>query len=59
MDFLATCTTLKSLKLSNNGLSGKAGEMLAEAITQNESMRLVEFRAIRNRLEEDGFAALA
>lgn len=59
MDFLSSCSTLTTLKLNNNGLSGKAGEMLAEAITKNDNQRLVEFRAIRNRLEDDGFAALA
>ena len=33
--------------------------MIAEAILKNENMKLVEFSACRDRLEEEGMAAIA
>lgn len=58
-DFLTKANNLKVLNVTNCGLGPVGGKMIAEAILKNENMKLVEFSACRDRLEEEGMAAIA
>jgi len=58
-EFLIHASFLKSLNVSDCGLSPKGGEMIAEALLQNDHMQLTEFAGTRSRLEEEGLASLA
>lgn len=57
--FLERCPTLEVLNVTNCGLGPKGGEMIAQAILKNPSMRLREFSASRDRLENEGIKALS
>jgi Ran GTPase-activating protein (RanGAP) involved in mRNA processing and transport len=58
-DFLSICPTLKVFNVTNCGLGPKGGEMIAEAMAKNTSMKLTEFYASRDRLEQEGLEALS
>ena len=45
---------MKVLDVTNCGLGPVGATLIAEAILSNPAMRLTEFRASRDRLEEDG-----
>ena len=51
--------SLEVLKVNNCGLGSEGGEMIAAALTRNESLKLKDFEAGRNRLEDKGITALA
>jgi Ran GTPase-activating protein (RanGAP) involved in mRNA processing and transport len=59
VDFLEKCSTLKILNVTNCGLGPKGSQMIAEAILKNDEMRLTEFSASRDRLENPGIEALS
>tara|TARA_B110000285_G_C14865811_1_gene486796 strand:- start:267 stop:392 length:126 start_codon:yes stop_codon:yes gene_type:complete len=40
--------------VTNCGLGPKGGEMIAEAMDKNPNMKLKEFSASRDRLEQEG-----
>lgn len=50
---------LKVLKITNCGLGPEGGEMIANALASNEGLKLREFYAGRDRLENKGITALA
>jgi Ran GTPase-activating protein 1 len=58
-DFLSKCPTLRILNVTNCGLGPKGGQMIAEAIEKNPHMKLREFYASRDRLEQEGLEALS
>lgn len=47
------------LNVTNCGLGPKGSSMIAEAILDNEDMRLTELYACRDRLEEEGMQAMS
>ncbi len=51
--------SLKTLKVTNCGLGPEGGEMIAQALADNKDLRLVQFSAGRDRLENKGITALA
>jgi len=53
-EFLIKCPTLKVLNVTNCGLGPKGGEMIAEAMDKNPNLKLREFSASRDRLEQEG-----
>ena len=57
-EFLTKVDNLRVLNVTNCGLGPVGGKMIADAILQNSNMRLVEFSACRDRLEEEGMAAM-
>lgn len=57
--FLREMSSLKTLKVTNCGLGPEGAEMIAEALRQNTGLRLVQFSAGRDRLENKGITALA
>ena len=59
IDFLRTSRFLKVLSVTNCGVGPEGGKMIAEAMLQNQNMKLTEFYACRDRLEQKGMAALA
>ena len=56
--FLATCTTLKRLNVTNCGLGPEGATMIAQSMLKCEGQRLEEFYASRGRLEDPGFTAM-
>lgn len=50
---------LKIFKVNNCGISPLGGEMIAAALKANPNLKLEQFEACRDRLENDGFVALA
>jgi Ran GTPase-activating protein 1 len=50
---------LRVLKITNCGLGPEGGEMIAEALSKNEGLKLTHFHAGRDRLEDKGITALA
>lgn len=59
-DFLLReMSSLKVLKVTNCGLGPEGGEMIANALAENKDLRLVQFSAGRDRLENKGITALA
>ena len=56
---LENMPSLKTLRLNNNGLGPEGGALVAEALLRGARTRLEEFCAGRNRLENEGAAALA
>lgn len=58
-DFLENCHTLKVLNLTNCGLGAIGGQMVSSALLNNRNLKLKEFYANRNRLENDGIKALS
>lgn len=52
-------TSLKILRVNNCGLGPEGGEMIANALKENKSLKLEEFSAGRDRLENKGITALA
>jgi Ran GTPase-activating protein 1 len=58
-DFLVKNSSLKVLNITNCGLGPIGGKMVAEAMEQNKNMKLVEFYASRDRLEQEGLQALS
>lgn len=56
---LENMPSLKTLRLVNNGLGPEGGMLVAEALLRGSRMNLEEFCAGRNRLEDEGAAALA
>lgn len=59
VEFLEKCPSLKILDVTNCGLGPQGSEMIAEAILKNEEMKLEEFSASRDRLENPGIEALS
>lgn len=57
--FLKEMSSLRTLKVTNCGLGPEGGEMIAQALTENTSLRLQHFSAGRDRLENKGITALA
>jgi len=57
-ELLANMPSLKTLRLNNNGLGPEGGALVAQALLQGQKPQLEEFCAGRNRLENDGAAAL-
>lgn len=57
-DLLANMPSLKTLRLNNNGLGPEGGVLVAQALLQGQRPQLEEFCAGRNRLENEGAAAL-
>ena len=55
---LSGMSSLQVLKVSNCGLGPEGGEMIAEALSKNEGLRLRHFEAARDRLENKGITAL-
>ena len=53
-EFLQTCSTLKVLNISNCGMDIEVGQILARAMSQNANLKLEEFYAGRQRLENEG-----
>ena len=51
--------SLKTLKVTNCGLGPEGGEMIAQALAENKDLKLVQFSAGRDRLENKGITALA
>ena len=51
--------SLKTLKVTNCGLGPEGGEMIANALAENTDLKLVQFSAGRDRLENKGITALA
>ena len=45
--------------MTNCGLGPEGGEMIADALMQNEGLKLTHFYAGRDRLENKGIVALA
>ena len=59
-DFLLKeMASLKVLKVTNCGLGPEGGEMIANALKENKDLKLVQFSAGRDRLENKGITALA
>lgn len=59
-DFLLKeMASLQVLKVTNCGLGPEGGEMIANALAENKALRLVQFSAGRDRLENKGITALA
>ena len=59
-DFLLKeMSSLKVLKVTNCGLGPEGGEMIANALKENRELKLVQFSAGRDRLENKGITALA
>eukprot|EP00347_Sterkiella_histriomuscorum_P011821 403370974 len=59
-DFLLKeMASLKVLKVTNCGLGPEGGEMIANALKENLDLKLVQFSAGRDRLENKGITALA
>lgn len=56
---LKSMSSLKRLRVNNCGLGPEGGEMIAEALKENKSLKLEEFSAGRDRLENKGITALA
>lgn len=56
---LATSPNLNNLDLTNCGLGPEGTTMVAESILKCDNMKLKEFRASRDRLEDKGFSAMA
>jgi Ran GTPase-activating protein 1 len=50
---------LRVLKVTNCGLGPEGGQMIAEALSKNEGLKLTHFHAGRDRLENKGISALA
>ena len=57
-ELLANMPCLKTLRLNNNGLGPEGGALVAEALLAGQKPLLEEFCAGRNRLENEGAAAL-
>ena len=55
---LASSASLKSLNVTNCGLSPAGGQMIAEALLKNKAIKLKEFYGSRGRLEDEGLEAL-
>ena len=51
--------TLQVLKVNNCGLGPEGGAMIAAALAQNQALKLRQFEAGRDRLENKGIMALA
>ena len=51
--------SLKELMVTNCGLGPEGGEMIAEALSRNDGLKLRRFEAGRDRLENKGITALA
>ena len=56
---LSGMPSLKVLQVNNCGIGPEGGEMIAEALSKNEGLKLVHFEAGRDRLENKGITALA
>jgi Ran GTPase-activating protein 1 len=57
--FLKTSTTLKELHVENNGLGPEGSEMLANALLENDNIKLEVIAINRNRLENKGACAMS
>lgn len=57
--FLKEAAALKTLKVTNCGLGPEGGEMIAQALAENAALKLQQFLAGRDRLENKGITALA
>jgi len=57
--FLREAKNLKVLNVTNCGLGPIGSSMIAESILENEEMKLTEFYACRDRLEDPGMEAMA
>jgi Ran GTPase-activating protein 1 len=58
-EYLSKTTTLKVLDVTNCGLGPIGGAMIGDALYQNENVKIEEFYASRDRLEERGMEAIA
>jgi Ran GTPase-activating protein 1 len=59
-DFLLKeMSTMETLKVNNCGIGPQGGEMIAEALKENKDLKLKNFTAGRDRLENVGITALA
>lgn len=58
-DLISTVDSLKILQITNCGLGPEGGEMIAEALSKNQGLKLTRFEAGRDRLENKGITALA
>lgn len=59
-DFLLKeMSTLKVLKITNCGLGPEGGEMIANALKENKELKLEQFSAGRDRLENKGIKRLS
>uniref|UniRef100_A0A7S3MN86 Ran GTPase-activating protein 1 n=1 Tax=Favella ehrenbergii TaxID=182087 RepID=A0A7S3MN86_9SPIT len=56
---LTGMSSLQTLQVTNCGLGPEGGEMIAEALSRNEGLKLKHFEAGRDRLENKGITALA
>ena len=57
--FLKFASNLKVLNVTNCGLGPAGSSMIAEAILENENMKLTELYACRDRLEEEGMESFS
>lgn len=58
-EFLEKTPLLQVLDVTNCGLGPQGGKMIAEAMSKNENMKLTEFCASRDRLEQEGLQAIS
>ena len=56
---LKQMSTLEVLQVNNCGIGPEGGEMIAEALRENQGLKLKHFEAGRDRLESKGIMALA
>jgi len=56
---LTSMPSLQELMVTNCGIGPEGGEMIAEAFSRNDGLRLKRFEAGRDRLENKGITALA
>jgi len=57
--FLREAKNLKVLNVTNCGLGPIGSSMIAESILENDEMKLTEFYACRDRLEDPGMEAMS
>ena len=56
--FLEISNSIKILRMNNCGMKAKSCETMAEAISKNPELKLVEIQASNNKFGKQGFISL-